>query len=219
VASEGTERRLAAVLMADVVGYSRLMAEDEAATVRTLTTYRHEISDLVGDHRGRVVDVAGDSLLAEFRTAFDAVECAVEVQRVLKARNAGLSEDRRMEFRIGVHLGDVASDGERLYGDGVNIAARLEGLAEPGGICISATVHQQVESKLDPRCEDLGERTLKNIPRPIRAYRVRVGGEAPLAKGEPNPARRAALGSFALVIVGGLLLWNLRPCRFGGHPR
>jgi adenylate cyclase len=126
------------------------------------------------------VDTAGDSVLAEFPTALDAAECAVEIQRVLKARNAGLSEDRRMEFRIGVHLGDVMAEGDRIYGDGVNIAARLQALAEPGGVCISAAVHEQVHRRLDVEYEDLGEQTLKNIPDPIRAYAVRPEG-APAA--------------------------------------
>jgi adenylate cyclase len=208
---EGIERRLAAVLSADAVGYSRLMAEDEAATIRTVGAYREQIGVLVREHRGRVVDAPGDNLLAEFPTALDAVRAAAEVQRVLRARNAYLPAPRRMEFRIGVHLGDVARDGERIYGDGVNIAARLEGLAEPGGICISGTVHEQVEGKLDLRCEDLGEKSLKNIPRPIHAYRVRVEGEAPLPRAEPRPPRRVALavGALALLIAGGLLLWNL----------
>ncbi len=122
------ERRLAAILSADVVGYSRLMAGDEAGTIRTLTAYRDEIRLLVDQHRGRIADFTGDNFLAEFPTALDAVECAVEVQRVLKARNAGLPEGRRMEFRIGAHLGDVAVEGARLYGDGVNISSYLGGL-------------------------------------------------------------------------------------------
>ncbi len=149
--SENVERRLAAILSADAVGYSRLMAEDEAGTIRTLTAYRTEISTLVEQHRGRVVDAPGDNVLAEFRTALAAVECAVEIQRVLNARNVGLPEVRRMQFRIGVHLGDVAVEGDRIYGDGVNIAARLEALAEPGGICISAAVYEQVGSNVFPR--------------------------------------------------------------------
>jgi adenylate cyclase len=208
---EGIERRLAAVLSADAVGYSRLMADDETATIRTLGAYREQIGVLVREHRGRVVDAPGDNLLAEFPTALDAVRAAAEVQRVLRARNADLPAPRRMEFRIGVHMGDVASDGERLYGDGVNIAARLEGLAEPGGVCISATVHQQVEGKLDLRCEDLGEQSLKNIPRPIRAYRIRLEAEAPAPRTAPSTARRTtwAVGALGLVIVGGLLLWTL----------
>jgi adenylate cyclase len=166
------ERKLAAILSADVVGYSRLMAEDEAETIRTLGAYRTEITHLVEHHRGRVVDFTGDNFLAEFPTALDAVECAVETQRVLTARNASLPANRRMEFRMGVHLGDVAVEDGRLYGDGVNIAARLEGLAEAGGICVSATVHEQVERKLDLDFQDLGDQSIKNIPNPVHAYRT-----------------------------------------------
>jgi adenylate cyclase len=173
-----TERKLAAILSADVVGYSRLMAEDEAGTIRTLTSYRNEIRSLVGDHRGRVVDATGDNLLAEFPTALDAVECAAEVQRVIGARNTSLPAARRMEFRIGVHLGDVTVEEDRLYGDGVNIAARLEGLADPGGVCISSEVYGQVERKLDLGFEDLGEKEVKNIPNSIRVYRIRLVSEA-----------------------------------------
>ena len=168
------ERRLAAILSADVVGYSRLMAANEQSTVRTITAYREQISNLVGDHRGRVVDATGDNALAEFPTALDAVEAAVEIQRVLKARNAGLPEDLRMEFRIGVHMGDVTVESERIYGDGVNIAARLQGLAEPGGICISGAVHEQVRRKTELDFDDLGEQSVKNIPEPVRVFRVRA---------------------------------------------
>jgi len=134
------ERKLAAILSADVKGYSRLMGEDEVATVRTLTAYRAVIAALIQQHHGRVVDSPGDNLLAEFASAVDAVQCAAEIQRELKARNADLPAHRKMEFRIGINVGDVIVEGERLYGDGVNIAARLEGLAEPGGICVSGTV-------------------------------------------------------------------------------
>jgi adenylate cyclase len=174
VTAQAVERKLAAILSADVVGYSRLMAEDEAATIRTLTDYREEIAMLVRQHRGRVVDSPGDNLLADFPTATDAVGCAVEIQGVLNVRNAPLPEDRKMEFRIGVHLGEVRVEGERIYGDGVNIASRLEGLAEPGGICISSTVHEQIERKLNVALEDLGEQSLKNIARPVHVYGVKL---------------------------------------------
>jgi adenylate cyclase len=211
VAAGPVERRLSAILSADVVGYSRLMAEDEAATIHTLTDYREAIAMLVRQHRGRVVDFPGDNVLAEFPTALDAVQGAVEIQRVIRARNADLPAPRRMEFRIGVHLGDVASDGERIYGDGVNIAARMERLAEPGGVCISRTVREQVQDKLDLNCRDLGEQEVKNIPRPIHAYQVRGEGEAPAPGTGPKAGRRTrlALGVLVLVAVGGLLLWNL----------
>src|SRR5262249_46186593 len=141
------ERKLAAILSADVKGYSRLMGEDEEATIRTLTAYREVMTTLIRQHRGRVVDSPGDNLLAEFASAVDAVRCAVEVQHELKVRNVELPDHRRMEFRIGINVGDVVVEGEKLYGDGVNIAARLEGLAEPSGICISGTVYDQVENK------------------------------------------------------------------------
>jgi adenylate cyclase len=150
------------------------MAEDEGGTIRTLTDYREAIAMLVRQHRGRVVDSPGDNLLAEFPTALDAVQGAVEIQRVIQARNADQSPDRRMEFRIGVHLGDISVEGERVYGDGVNVAARLEGLAQPGGVCISATVYEQVEKKLNVDLEDLGEQTLKNIARPVHVYGMKL---------------------------------------------
>ena len=167
------ERRLAAILSADVKGYSRLMGEDEVATVRTLTAHREVMSALIREHRGRVVDSPGDNLLAEFASVVDALEGAVAVQQALKERNAELSSPRRMEFRIGINLGDVIVEGERIYGDGVNIAARLESLAEAGGICISGTVYDQVETKLALPYEYLGEQSVKNIAKPVRAYRVR----------------------------------------------
>src|SRR5205809_1052563 len=168
----GMERKLAAILSADVKGYSRLMGGDEEATIRTLTAYREVIATLIQQHRGRVVDSPGDNLLAEFASVVDAVRCAVEIQQELKPRNAELPDQRKMEFRIGINLGDVVVEGERLYGDGVNIAARLEGLAEPGGICISGTVYDQIENKLPLTYEYLGEQTVKNIAKPVRVWRV-----------------------------------------------
>src|SRR5215468_2158935 len=144
----GRERRLAAIFSTDVQGYSRLMGEDEAATVRTITAYRELMATLIQQYRGRVVDSPGDNLLAEFASVVEAVQCAVVIQRELKTRNAALPPQRRMEFRIGINLGDVIVEGERIYGDGVNIAARLEGLAEGGGICISGSVHEQVKTRL-----------------------------------------------------------------------
>src|SRR5712664_3434535 len=161
------ERKLTAIFSADVKGYSRLMGEDEVATIRTLTTYREVMTTLIQQHRGRVVDSPGDNLLAEFASAVDAVQCAVEIQRELKAKNADLPDSRKMEFRIGINVGDVIVEGERIYGDGVNIAARLEGLAEPGGICISGTVYDHVENKLALGYEYLGEQAVKNIAKPV----------------------------------------------------
>jgi adenylate cyclase len=172
---ERVERKLAAILSADVKGYSRLMGDDEVATIRTLTAYREVLTALIGQHRGRVVDTPGDNLLAEFASVVDAVHCAIEMQRELKTRNADLPVPRRMEFRIGLNLGDVIVEGERIYGDGVNIAARLEGLADAGGICIAGSVYDQVETKLGflgVGYEFLGEQTVKNIMRPVPVYRV-----------------------------------------------
>ena len=144
---KGFHRKLTAILSADVAGYSRLMQDDEAATVKTLEAYKQIISDLVKQHRGRVVDSPGDNLLAEFASVVDAVQCAVAAQKELQARNTELPENRKMQFRIGVNLGDVIEEESRIYGDGVNIAARLESLADPGGICVSKTAFDQIETK------------------------------------------------------------------------
>ena len=165
------ERRRVGLLSADVVGYSRLMADDEVATVETLTAYREVMTELIERHRGRVVDFTGDNLLAEFPAAEEAVRSASSIQRELRDRNAELALSRRMQLRVGVHLADVMVDEERLYGDGVNIAARLEGLAEPGGICISGEVFDRVGEELTPGYQSLGEQQLKNIPNPVRIYR------------------------------------------------
>ena len=143
--TEGFKRKLTTILSADVEGYSRLMGEDEAATVKTLTAYREVMTDLIKQHRGRVIDSPGDNVLSEFKSVVDAVRCAVEIQEELKARNAEVPENRKMEFRIGVNLGDVIEEGERIYGDGVNIAARVEGLAEGGGISIYGTVYDGLD--------------------------------------------------------------------------
>jgi len=172
MAQEGFKRKLAAILSADVAGYSRLMAEDETFTVKTITTYRDVITSLIKQHRGRVVDSPGDNLLAEFSSVVDAVQCAVAVQKEIQTRNAELPENRRMEFRIGINLGDVIDEDERIYGDGVNIAARLEALADPGGICVSKTAFDQIETKLPLGYEYLGEQSVKNIPKPVGTYRV-----------------------------------------------
>src|SRR4030095_5442187 len=166
------ERKLIAIFSADVKGYSSLMGEDEEATICTLTAYREVMTTLIGRHHGRVVDSPGDNLLAEFASVVNAVQGAVEIQRELELRNADLPHDRRMEFRIGINLGDVVAEGERIYGDGVNIAARLEGLADPGGICVSGRVYEQVKAKLATGYEDLGEQTVKNIAEPVRVYRM-----------------------------------------------
>src|SRR6476620_8908854 len=166
------ERKLAAILSADVKGYSRLMGEDDVGTIRTLTVDRKVMTTLIQHHRGRVVDSPGDNLLAEFASVVDAVRCAVEIQHALKEKNSELPDHRQMRFRIGINLGDVIVEGERLYGDGVNIAARLESLAVLGGICISGTVYDQVENKLALHYDYQGEQTVKNIAKPVRTYRV-----------------------------------------------
>ena len=166
------KRKLSAIFMADVVGYSRLMGENEVGTLKTLTTYQGIMDELIRQHRGRVVDSPGDAVLAEFSSVVDAVQCAVAVQKELQARNIELPENSRMQFRIGINLGDVIEEGEKIYGDGVNIAARLEALADPGGICISKTAFDHIETKLPLGYEFLGEKTVKNITRPVGAYRV-----------------------------------------------
>ncbi|MGD2037346.1 MAG: tetratricopeptide repeat protein [Desulfobacterales bacterium] len=171
---KGFKRKLAAILSADVQAYSRLMAEDEEATIRTLTDYREVLNTLIQQHSGKVVDSPGDNLLAEFTSVVDAVNCAVAVQKEIRACNAELPENRKMLFRIGINLGDVVEDDGRIYGDGVNIAARIEALAEAGGICISRNVFEQVKNKLKLGYEYLGERSVKNIPEPIGLYRIRA---------------------------------------------
>jgi adenylate cyclase len=176
--SQEVKRKLAAIFSADVKGYSRLMGEDEEWTVRTLSAYRKIIRNLVQQYRGRVVDAPGDNVLAEFASVVDAVQCAVEIQQVLKAKNAMLPENRRMEFRIGINLGDVIEEGDSIYGDGVNIAARLESLAEAGGICISGSAYEQIENKLPLRYDYLGEHQVKNIVKPVRVYRAQIESEA-----------------------------------------
>jgi adenylate cyclase len=155
--NKDVKRKLTAILSADVKGYSRLMGEDELATVRTITLYRKVMTDLIQQQNGRVVDSPGDNLLAEFASVVDAVECAEKIQQDLKDRNSELPDNRRMEFRIGVNLGDVIQDEDRIYGEGVNIAARIEGLAEGGGICISRNVYEQVKKKLKFKYEYLGD--------------------------------------------------------------
>jgi adenylate cyclase len=174
MATGDVKRKLTAIFSADVEGYSRLMGEDELATVETLTTYKEAMTKLIKHYRGRVLDSIGDNLMAEFASVVDAVQCAVEVQQVLSSKNEDLPENRRMNFRIGINLGDVIEEGKRIYGDGVNIAARIEGLAEAGGICISGTAFDHVETKLGLNFEYLGEQTVKNINKPVRVYRAKI---------------------------------------------
>jgi len=170
------QRRLAAILAADIAGYSRLMHEDEPATVRDLKAHQSVILPLIGRHGGRIIDTAGDGIMAEFPSVIGATECAVEIQTVMAERNLQVPESRRMRFRIGINLGDVIHDETRIYGDGINIAARLEALAPPGGVLISSTVHDQVRGKLPLTFEDVGERQVKNIEQPVRIYQLHIPG-------------------------------------------
>jgi len=185
------ERRMAAILAADVVGYSRLMGQDEEGTLAVLKARRAEVIDLgIAEHRGRIVKTTGDGLLVEFASVVDAVRCAVEVQQQLTLRNAAIAAGRRIELRIGINLGDILVDDGDIFGDGVNIAARLEAIADPGGICVSRVVRDQVRDKLAIAFEDLGAQSLKNIARPVRVYRVRLAppqsvGAASSGKGAP----------------------------------
>src|SRR5207248_8690731 len=173
------ERRLAAILAADVVGYSRLVGEDEEGTLERLKALRRAVADpKIKEHRGRVVRTMGDGLLVEFASVVDAVRCAVDVQREMTQRNADFPADRRIEFRIGINLGDIIKDGREIYGDGVNVAARLEALATPGGICVSRVVRDQVRDKLSFAFDDRGEQRVKNIARPVRVFDVNMTGEA-----------------------------------------
>jgi len=219
--TQGFKRKLAAILHADVKGYSRLLGEDEEATVSTLTAYREVTGVLIQKHRGRVVHGSGDSLLADFSSVVDAVQCAVEIQKELKSRNAELPEDHKVEFRIGINLGDVIDEGEDLHGDGVNIAARVEALAENGGICITRPAYDQVKNKLLLGYEYLGEHSVKNIAEPVRVYRVLMKPEdAGKVIGEkkmpPKQRWKLFLAAVVFVIVGAIAvtLWN----RYSGPP-
>jgi adenylate cyclase len=216
MSEERAIRKLSGILSADAVGYSRLMQEDEASTILTLAGSKELMANLIQQYRGRVVDAPGDNLLAEFASVVDATECAVKIQQELKAKNSELPDNRRMDFRIGVNLGDVVEEAERIYGDGVNIAARLEGLAEPGGICISRTAYDHVKNKLKLGYEYLGEHSVKNIAEPVRVYRVLMEPEAAgkvigekrfLCRVSRKTAMTAIIGLAA--VAGGLIGWNI----------
>jgi adenylate cyclase len=204
------ERRLAAILVADIAGYSRLMAEDEAATVAALKGHQAVVLPMIAAHGGRIQDTAGDGILAEFRSVQQAVECAVALQRTMAERNAAVPPARQMRFRIGVNHGDVMFDGARVYGDGLNIAARIQALAEPGGICVTALVREEVGARTSLAFADLGEQRLKNIPRPVRVFRVRLddqGEPGTTPHAAPRGARRAwrrpaLIGVLAVVLAG-----------------
>ncbi len=210
------KRKLTAILSADVKGYSRLMSEDEVKTIHTLNIYKEVMASLIQQHHGRVVDAPGDNVLAEFASVVGAVECAVEIQKELKTRNAEFPENRKMEFRIGVNLGDVVEDGEQILGDGVNIAARLESLSEAGGICISGTAFDQVKNKLNLGYKYLGEQTVKNLIEPVRVYRVLTEPEAAgkligEKKVRPRQWQKAAIILMAavIVVVAAVAIWFL----------
>ncbi len=199
------ERKLTAILCADVYGYSRLMGEDEEATLHTLSSYRKIIDGFIARHQGRFVNSAGDSVLAEFASVVEAVNSAVNIQTTLKSENAHLPANRRMQFRIGVNSGDVIVEGEQIYGDGVNVAARLENLADPGGVCISGTVYEQVRDKLSLNYEDRGDQAVKNIARPVHVWAIVAGTPAPARLGRKY-WRRAALSLTGVVIVVGTFM-------------
>jgi adenylate cyclase len=216
MSEERAMRKLSGILSADAVGYSRLMQEDEASTILTLADRKELMANLIQQYRGRVVDAPGDNLLAEFGSVVDATECSVKIQQELKAKNAKLPDNRKMEFRIGVNLGDVVEDGEKIYGDGVNVAARLEGLADGSGICISRNVYDQVKGKLQLGYEYLGEHTVKNITEPVRVYRVLMEPEAAgkvigekrfLGRFSRKTAMAAIIG--LVIVAGGLIGWNI----------
>ena len=214
---EKFKRKLTAILSADVKGYSRLMGEDEEGTIRRLNAYLEVISGFIQQHRGRVVATGGDSILAEFASVVDAVRCAVGVQEELKDRNRELPEGCRMEFRIGVNLGDVVEEGDNILGDGVNVAARVQSLAEAGGICISGTVYDQIEKKLALGYEYLGEQTVKNIEKPVRVYRILmepgtiISRVATEKKAKPRQWQRMALslGVVVIVVAASIAIWRL----------
>jgi adenylate cyclase len=220
MADEGFKRKLTAILSADVIGYSRLMRDDEEATVRDLAAHRVLITEIIQQHNGRVVDSPGDNLLAEFASVVDAVNGAIKIQQEINRSNIDTPEDRRMEFRIGINLGDVIEEKERIYGDGVNIAARVEGLAAGGGVAISGTVYEHIKDKLSLGYQYLGEQEVKNIPEPVRVYRLLTEtDDAGKMIVEEKPKSRkwiwAASGAIALILiaVGALVIWEyyLRP--------
>jgi TolB-like protein/class 3 adenylate cyclase len=218
VAEQKVQRRLAAILAADIAGYSRLMGEDDVATVRDLKGHQAAVLPLIAEFSGRIIDTAGDGILAEFPSAVGAVECATRLQQVMVARNDGVPANRRMQFRVGINLGDVIHDEARIYGDGINVAARLENIAEPGGICISEDVYRQIHDKLAVACRDLGEKELKNIARPVRVYTLDLSGQrAARPRKTPSKSRRrmalllAAALAAALAVAVPLLVKKFRP--------
>ena len=190
MASEGVRRRLTAILAADVAGYSQLMGADETGTVRDLKAHQAILLPMVSEFGGRIIDTAGDGILAEFASVVKALECAVAIQKTMAERTAAVDQVRRMQWRIGVNIGDVIFDEARIYGDGINVAARLEGIAEPGGVCVSEDAYRQTRGKVNAEFIDIGEQSLKNIARPVRAYKVMLGGSRTMAAAEvPLPSK------------------------------
>jgi class 3 adenylate cyclase len=212
MAEDHQQRRLSTILAADVFGYSRLTAENEEDALRTLKGHRGVIDRLIARHEGRIFNTAGDSVLAEFGSAVEAVRCAISIQEELRVRNAQIAENRRMDFRIGINVGDVLVDGDDLYGDGVNIAARLESIAAPGNICISGSVFALVKNKLSYGFEDIGPQTMKNIPEPVAAFRLTPALSAPQAPAAARSARgwalpMAAAAAAAVIAGAGIFYW------------
>jgi adenylate cyclase len=213
MAEDHVKRKLSAILSADVKGYSLLMGNDEVGTIRTLESYKKLMSDLIQQHMGRVVDAPGDNILAEFASVVDAVRCSVEIQQLLKAKNDDLPKSRRMEFRIGINLGDVIEEGDRIYGEGVNIAARIEGLADPGGICISGSAYDQIENKLALKYEYLHEHNVKNITKPVRVYKILMEPMY-VSANESIGSKKWQISNLSVLIilviaVVVVLIWNL----------
>lgn len=215
MAKEGYKRKISAILSADVVGYSRLMEDDESATVSTLEAYRETTIIAIDQHRGRVIDSPGDNILSEFASVVDAVQCAVEIQQIIKAKNADLPDGREMEFRIGINLGDVIEEGDRIYGDGVNLASRIENIADPGSICISGSAYEQIKTKLALGYEDLGEHSVKNISEPVRVYRIPMDAKTTSNAGKTRGKaerkwRNLAIAlSIVIVLLVGVAAWYL----------
>ncbi len=215
--SDEVIRKLTTIMAADVVGYSKLMSEDEEGTLKTFRSYRKIIDGLIEKHGGRIFNTAGDAVLAEFNSAVECVRCTISIQEELNTRNAELPEDKQIKLRIGINVGDVMIEGDDLFGDGVNVAARLEGLAQPGGVCISASTFEQVKNKLSIGFEDLGPQNVKNIPHPIGAFQI-MSSPVSISSGGDEVEKKSALGkwkspSIAIAVLlafagSGYLYWK-----------